>query len=355
MEQLDSDVPLPPPKPVIGIIYNLKKGIKTEINDFEAEYDNIDTVYSIRAVFEKHKFHTVLLEADMSLPLRLCDKHIDIAFNIAEGTNGRGREAQIPALLNMFSIPFTGSDETTLCIALDKALTKRLLSTYHINTPKYSVISKNMLSQHAQIKKFNYPVIIKPNTEGSSKGISDISIVETPEELVKLANHNIEIYKEDMLAEEYIEGREFTVGIIGNGDDTFVFSPMEIIFKQNTQGDFHVYSYNVKQDYKRFIRYECPAFIDKKLEEKIIKTARKIYETLGCLDFARMDFRLGKNGLIYFIEINPLPGLAPGYSDYPMLAEFCGVSYDTLIMKILYSALKRYDIKITDGVMPLER
>lgn len=355
MEQIDSEVPLPPPQPVIGIIYNLKKGIKTQTDDLEAEYDTIDTVNSIRTVFEKHNFHTVLFEADASLPQKLCETHIDIAFNIAEGFNGRGREAQIPALLNMFGIPFTGSDETTLCISLDKALTKRLLSAYHINTPKYMLIPKNFIRSQIKINKLNYPVIIKPNAQGSSKGISDISIVESPEELYRLVSKNIAIYNEDMLAEEYIEGREFTVGIIGNDEDIRVFSPMEVIFTQKTQGDFQVYSYNVKQDYKRFIRYKCPADIDKKLEEKLMKISRKIYGVLGCLDFARCDFRIGKDNQIYFIEINPLPGLAPGYSDYPMLADFCGVDYETLILNILYAALKRYDIKFADGVMPLER
>lgn len=351
MEERDSEVPIPPPKLVVGIIYNLKKGIKSEIEDAEAEYDSIDTVNAIKTVLENHNILTVLLEADVSLPQKLRETHIDIAFNIAEGINGRGREAQIPALLNMFGIPYTGSDETTLCVALDKALTKRLLSTYHINTPDYTVIPKNFMSYVTHIKKLNYPVIVKPNAEGSSKGISNISIAESPETLYKLAEQNIGMYKEDMLAEEYIEGREFTVGIIENGNETHVFTPMEILFTRETQGDFHVYSYNVKKDYKRFVRYECPAVIDKKIEDKMIKTARRIYDVLGCRDFARIDFRIGNDGNIYFIEINPLPGLAPGYSDYPMLAEFCGVSYDMLIINILNAALKRCDIKQQDGVM----
>jgi D-alanine-D-alanine ligase len=351
MEERDSEVPLPPSQLVVGIIYNLKKGIKTEIEDAEAEYDSIDTVNAIKTVLENHNIQTVLIEADVSLSQKLRDTHIDIAFNIAEGIRGRGREAQVPALLNMFDIPFTGSDETTLCVALDKALTKRLLSTYNINTPDYTLISKDFLPHVTHIKKLNYPVIVKPNAEGSSKGISNISIAESEETLYSLAEQNIGIYKEDMLAEEYIEGREFTVGIIGNGNETRVFSPMEIIFTRETQGDFHVYSYNVKKDYKKYIRYECPADIDKKTEDKMFETARCIYDALGCRDFARIDFRISKDGYIYFIEINPLPGLAPGYSDYPMLAGFCGVSYDTLIINILNAAVKRCGIKVPDGVM----
>jgi D-alanine-D-alanine ligase len=355
MEESDSEVPLPPPYPVAGIIYNLKKGIKSEIADAEAEYDSIETVNAINEVLKKNSFNTVLLEADATLPKQLSETHIDIAFNIAEGINGRGREAQVPALLNIFGIPFTGSDETTLCIALDKALTKRLLTAYRIDTPNYTVIPKDFSSNHARIKKLNYPVIVKPNAEGSSKGISDVSVVESEAELYELAETNISKYRQEMLAEEYIEGREFTVGIIGNGKETHVFTPMEIVFNRTTQNNYHVYSYNVKQDYKHFVSYECPADIDKNTEGKIIKTARKIYDLLGCRDFARIDFRIGNNNKLYFIEINPLPGLAPGYSDYPMLAGFCGVNYDTLIMRILNAAVKRYGLNLRGGVMSGER
>jgi len=154
-----------------------------------------------------------------------------------------------------------------------------------------------------------------------------------------------------MLVEEYIGGREFTVGILGNGSELRVFPPMEIIYLDQ-QNPFNIYSYNVKQNYKELIRYECPAVISKEIETEMVQTAKKIYEILQCKDFARIDFRLSRSGnshrenshseKIYFIEINPLPGLAPGYSDFPMIAEFNGMNYDTLVRSILNSALKRY-------------
>lgn len=339
MDELDADVPLLRGKPVsVGITYNLKKGTNHATLDAEAEYDSMDTVLAIRAALEKAGAKVSLFEADASLPEKLAADPVDVVFNIAEGIRGRGREAQIPALLNMLGIPFTGSDETTLCIALDKALTKRLLTTYHIRTPRSAVISA---SGTAHAGALRYPVIVKPNAEGSSKGISDVCIVESAEELRKLAKENIALYGEDMLAEEFVTGREFTVGLIGNGNGVRVFSPMEVVYDRDTQGGYRVYSYNVKQNYTEFVHYECPAKLTEAEEREMVKLARRIYSALGCRDFARIDFRMDAAGEIHFIEINPLPGLAPHYSDYPMLAEFCGVEYDALIAAILKAALLR--------------
>ena len=186
IEESGSEIPLPKPGLTVGIIYNLKKGLHTHVVDAEAEYDNIDTVYAIQKALEAGGAKAELLEADKYLPEKL--GNADRYSQHSGGLYGRGREAQIPALLNMLGIPFTGSDETTLCIALDKALTKRLLATYHIHTPRYGVLTKG--NMHA-IDGFKYPVIVKPNAEGSSKGISDISVVETRKALVELAKQNI--------------------------------------------------------------------------------------------------------------------------------------------------------------------
>lgn len=340
METLELEDPLPEPL-TVGLVYNLKKGIRSSVIDAEAEYDSIDTVYAIQAALEENHHHVILLEADQALPEKLKRTHIDIAFNIAEGFGNRCREAQIPAMLDFFGIPFTGSDETTLCIALDKALTKRLLSTYLVRTPRYAVISPDSKPADYKLK---YPVIVKPNAEGSSKGISDASIVKSTKELRLLLTRNMELYGQSMLAEEYIEGREFTVGILGNGSDVKVFPPMEIIYKKATQESYHVYSYNVKQNYKEYIDYQCPASLTKEQEGKMIEMSKSIYHALGCRDFSRIDFRMSTDGILYFIEINPLPGLAPGYSDYPMLAEFSGVSYSELVNSILNAAVKRLHI-----------
>ena len=173
MEQKKEEVPLPKGTITIGLIYNLKKKSDSQIEDIDAEYDGIETVNAIKEVFEKNSLQVKLFEADENLCENLRKDPIDFAFNIAEGKNGRGREAQVPALLTMLGIPFSGSDETTLCIALDKALTKRLLATYKVKSPKSAVISEN---GKISVRGLKYPLIIKPNAEGSSKGISDVSI-----------------------------------------------------------------------------------------------------------------------------------------------------------------------------------
>ncbi len=343
MEEKSDDVPLPKPPLKVGIIYNLKKGTSAGPADAEAEYDSIDTVRAIGAALEKGGELPVLLEADETLPQRLLADRPDIVFNIAEGFRGRGREAQIPALLNMLDIPFTGSDETTLCVCLDKALTKRLLATYGVRTPGYTVIPE---TGRFSARGLRYPVIVKPVAEGSSKGVTEMCTASTREELAALAGKLTRLYGESMLAEEYVAGREFTVGLLGNGENVRVFSPMEILFRDHSDPRHEIYSYHVKQHYKDYVEYRCPAELDPAAEAAMTAEARKIFLALGCRDFARVDFRLDAAGVPWFIEINPLPGMAPGYSDYPMLAEFCGVPYDELVLSVFRAAAQRCGLRV---------
>lgn len=340
MEEKTGDVPLPPanPNPTVGILFNCKRHTGGDSPDAEAEYDSIDTVYAIRDILASAGMQTVLLECDQTLPRRLSETRIDFAFNIAEGRSGRGREAEVPALLNLMGIPFTGSDETALCIALDKALCKRLLSTYRIRTPRYQILSRE---RDLRPGRLHFPVIVKPNAEGSSKGIPDACVASGAEELRALVGRELGLYGGSVLVEEYIAGREFTVGLLGNGENLRVFPPMEIVFRKNTSGEYRIYSFEVKQDYKQFVDYECPAKLDPMVERDMVTMARRAFEALGCHDFGRVDFRLAEDGTPYFIEINPLPGLAPGYSDYPMLAEFSGVPYRELVLSVLRAGLDR--------------
>jgi D-alanine-D-alanine ligase len=331
----------PIPLYTIGITYNVKKGLQSDVEDEEAEYDSLDTVLAIKNTIEDLGCNVELLEADDYLFDRLKDTNLDMVFNIAEGRLGRGREAQVPSILNFFNIPFTGSDETTLCVALDKALCKRIIATAKVRTPKYQEISN--ISQKVN-SKLKFPMIIKPNAEGSSKGITDVAVADNMDMLNSILNKNLQKYNQPMLIEEFIRGREFTIGILGNGGDVKVFSPMEISYKNDCSG-YGIYSYNVKCNYKDYIEYICPARINGCIADKMTHAALKIYNTLKCRDFSRIDFRLAQDGTIYFIEINPLPGLTPGYSDYPMLASMCGMDYKSLIKGILNSALKRYNMR----------
>lgn len=327
-----------PPPLIAGLAYNLKKGIVSDVEDIEAEYDSYDTIEAIREAFTAAGIKVELMEADADFTDRLKNTRVDIVFNIAEGTFGRGREAQVPAILNFLGIPFSGSDETTLCLSLDKALTKRYLSTYNIETPAYQLVKSPDFKLDSM---FDFPLIVKPNCEGSSKGISDLAIVDNKEQLFNVIGRNFKLYGQPMLIEEYIKGREFTVGILGNESDIKVFEPLEICYLSEEREN-RIYSYHVKRNYKKYIEYSCPPLLDVEIIRRMKEIAAEIYIALDCRDFSRIDFRLSEDGIIYFIEINPLPGLAPGYSDYPMLAEFCGMDYRTLVVSVLNSALKRH-------------
>ena len=191
--------------------------------------------------------------------------------------------------------------------------------------------------------RFYFPAIVKPNAEGSSKGISDVAVVTNRRELEKLALKNISLYKQDMLVEEFISGREFTVGIFGNGSDIHVFSPMEICYV-NQVNQYNIYSYNVKRNYKEFIRYECPANISKETEAEMTNAARKIYEACAAGILLESIFSFLHKGSFILLRLI-LTRIGTGYSDFPMIAEFNGMDYNSLVWNVLKSALKRYGMK----------
>ena len=336
-----------------GITFNLKKNTASDLPgrsagpdcckrsgppDAEAEFDDEETIRAIQSALEAAGLSVELYEAAEELPVRLLQNRPDIVFNIAEGVAGRGREAQVPAILNFLNIPFTGSDETALCVAMDKALTKRLAASWGVSTPDYEVVKYGAAFLQTGL---SFPVIVKPNNEGSSKGVSSLSITGDAAVLRRIVQEKMNDYKQDMLLEEYIGGREFTAGILGNGEELRVFPPMEIIFLDKSK---NIYSCEVKKDFRRYVRYECPPDIGAGLKKEIEETAKTVYRSLDCRDFALVDFRLSPEGRLYFIEINPLAGLAPGYSDFPMIAEFNGMDYQTLIRNILHCALARYGL-----------
>lgn len=324
----------------VGITFNLKRKRENELEDEQAEYDSIHTIEAIGKAIRNAGCETIFLEAEEDLPRKLQNTRPDIVFNVAEGKGGRGREAQVPAILNLYSIPFTGSDETTLCIALDKGLAKKIVKSHKIKTPVFFVW-KGTLSDIPP--NLHFPVIVKPNAEGSSKGVLGTMLAHDRKELKTLLWEKWDRYHQPILVEEYIDGREFTVGIIGNGADKHIFRPMEILIsKEGNPDGSKIYSFHVKTNFEKYVKYQCPAAIEPDTEKRMMEIAGSIYDILECRDFARIDFMLSSEKQIYFIEINPLPGLAPGYSDYPMLAEYNGLGYDELIQSVLNSGLQRY-------------
>ncbi|MCL2163006.1 MAG: ATP-grasp domain-containing protein [Oscillospiraceae bacterium] len=330
----------------VGIACNIRTD---DSSDAQAEFDEPGTVAAISEALRAGGFEPIVLEASDGFLKKLETEKPDIVFNIAEGKFGRAREAHIPSILEYFGVPYTGSDATALAVSLDKALTKRVVRSLGIKTPDFFVIQKKnneLPGFHSgyDISDLPYPVIIKPNAEGSSKGISDACVAANPAKLREITKKAAENNRGDLLAEQYIDGREFTVGMLGNGSNLRVFEPMEIVF-QKQKGLYKVYSYEVKKNYRTYIAYRCPAELTDYLKAQMVHDAKAVYEAIGCRDFARIDFRISENGKSYLIEVNLLPGLAPEYSDFPMLAEFNGISYNNLICGILHCALKRYRIE----------
>jgi D-alanine-D-alanine ligase len=327
-----------PPEPLrIGFTFNVKRVDSKHGNDAEAEYDAPETIDSIRDALESHDHQVMLFEATAELPRQLMETPVDLVFNIAEGVAGRNREAAVPALCELMGIPYTGSDAATLSIALDKALSKRVLLQHGILTAEFQVMETG---RERLSPKLKFPLIIKPNQEGSSKGVSaHASVVDDEASLRTMVRELIERYEQPALIEAYISGREFTVGLLGDRRPR-VLPPMEIIFKDKENAR-PVYDYQIKQEWEKHVSYQCPAHLTPAEQKAIERIARDTFEALDCRDVARVDLRMTAKGEIYVIEVNPLPGLTPGYSDLCLIATAAGIDYRTLIGEILAGGLKR--------------
>jgi len=325
----------------VGFVYNLKRNAPTVEGDQEAEWDPPKTINAIREAIE-HQGHVVIpLEANETLPQRLSDAHVDVVFNIAEGFRGRTREAQVPALCDMLGIAHTGSDATTLAVSMDKGMTKDLFLRNDVPTPMSQLFwtSKERLD-----KRMIFPLIVKPNAEGSSKGIRSTSVVYGEDDLRPVVKEAITKYGAPVLVEQYITGREFTVALLPGDSGLRVLPPLEVVFLDNTV-THPVYSFDIKQDWDKNVRYDCPAQIDKKLEKQLATVARRAFKALGCRDFARVDFRVSADGIPYVLEVNPLPGLTPNFSDMCLIANACGITYEDLIACILKPAVRRGHVR----------
>lgn len=294
-------------------------------------------------------FHDVtLIEADNNAFEKFKKLQPDLVFNVAECANGISREAQIPAMLDMLQIPYTGSDPLTLATCLDKARTKEVLSYYNIPTAKFLLIESI-----SDLKNFDlrFPVIVKPVAEGSGKGIFNSSLLYSLDKLKENLTNNLQSYNQPFLVEEFLPGREFTVAIIGNGEDAEVLPIVEINLSELPKELAPIYSYEAKwivdtRDNPLNI-FSCPAHIDASLQEKITNIALRTYKVLRCRDWSRIDIRLDANDEPNIIEINPLPGILPDPKDnscFPKAARTSGLSYEEMINKVLFTAARRYSL-----------
>lgn len=322
--------------------------INTKIHkDTFAEWDSESTITAICNAISEN-FQVIDIEADIFFYNKLLENRPDIVFNFTEGFNYSSREAQVPAVLDFLNIPYTGSSPETLINCLDKIRTKEILSYNNIPTPKFTFYSR--LSEISS-ENFNlsFPVIVKPAYEGSSKGIFQNSVCNNFDELHKYINFILETYNEDVLIEEYLDGREFTIGFIGNDNDLEILPIVEIIFPDNIENK--IYSYELKWELDTpenpLNIFECPAKLDELLQKNILDTVKKTIKVMKLHDWGRIDIRLDKNNIPNIIEINPIPGILPKIEEnscFTKSAYTAGYTYSEFIKKVIISACKRWKI-----------
>jgi len=312
-------------------------------DDLYAEWDDIHTIDAVKSALATR--HAVsLVNADLGAFDTFRQKRPDIVFNMAEGLLGASREAQIPAILEMLGIPYTGSDPVTLGICLDKRRTKEILAHHRIPTPRFSVVH----SLCELPSRLRYPLMVKPILEGSSKGVTDKALVRDRKSLRKQVEWVLNTYRQPALVEEFLPGREFTVALIGNGSNIRVLPIVEINLDILPEGANPIYSYEAKWVWDReespLKIFSCPAPLDATLKKEIEEICRRTFLALGCRDWCRVDVRLDASGHPNIIELNPLPGILPRpdqNSCFPKAARAAGMSYEQMILSVVETACDR--------------
>jgi len=341
----------------IGFTYNVRH-VKPDINNpqyiKEAEFDEPSTIAEIDRVLKNlgHQVFHVEADEDAYLKLKGLKGKIDLVFNMAEGMHGEDREAQIPAMLEMLQIPYTGPKPLGYAVGLNKSVAKEILSYYHIATPHWATIEKMEDLEKKPVDFF--PALAKPLGEGSSKGINARNLVNNFADLKKVVEELLINFHQPVLVEEYLPGREFTVGVLGS-------PPKVLPIIEVTFGDLPV-------DMPKFDHYEakwvydspgapdplvCPAKIDENLRKKIEDLCLKSFDALEMADWARIDVRLNKDGEPNFIEANCPPGIIPDpkeNSRYPRAARVAGFDYQNMVGEILKSACSRYNIVYHENI-----
>ncbi len=305
--------------------------------DSQAELDTERTISAICSALDQAGHTVVPIEADKHALAKLDAARPDIVFNIAEGLGSESRESFIPAICNHLEIPYTGSGVLTLSLALDKGMTKRVFAYEGVPTPPFRVIRE---SDEIDVQALRYPLFVKPLREGSSMGITERSRAENLDEVRDLVRGIHYQYRQPALVEEFLDGREFTVGILGNRDVEF-FPIMEINYAAVPTGQ-RVYSRHFKEEWFAWDYYLCPAPLSELEARRIQDAALGAFRAVGARDFARVDVRYDRDGQPCVLEINPICGLSPEYGDYPKLAEKAGYSFPALINAILDTAVARY-------------
>ncbi len=328
----------------VALVLNTRK----DESEFEVEYDPPHTIELIRHGIEAAGHEYIFIEADEHALDNLRKIRPDLALNRAEGLRGESRESHIPAMLEMLEIPYIGANVLSTAVCLNKGWTKKILSYHDILTPQFHIVSS--LEEVDRIK-FEYPVILKPNEEGSSVGINEDNVVHNLAQLKAKLKDMLGEYIQSILIEQFIAGREFSVGALGKPDGTLEILPIvEVDFTNMPTEVGNVLGQRAKTILDDLSHYVCPAKIDNALRERLEKISLEVCRYLEVPDFARIDFRMDKKGRIFFLEINPLPGMdfdpeEQDISFFPLMAMKADYTYDDLIQRLIESASARYGLK----------
>ena len=330
----------------IGFAFNIKKATSgNERQDKYAEFDDPETIEAIESSISSLGYEVVQLEADENFIERIKISKPDFVFNLAEGINGECRESHVPAILEMLGIPYSGSGVLSQALTLIKSKKKEILDFYEIPTPSFQLFKSGEQNLHQSL---NFPLIVKPNAEGSSIGINAKSVVMNKEDLRKQVNYVLMEYHQYALVEEFCPGREFTLALLGNPPR--IMPVVEITFDHLPEDVPKIDGYEAKWLYdtpENPAELKCPAEIPQKLKSKLEDVAKKTFEVLHCVDFARIDVRLDKNDEPNVLDVNALPGLMPNprsNSRFTIACYAAGMSYQGIISSVMNSAFKRYNL-----------
>lgn len=325
----------------LGLAYNQKpdanvsaSGEPPSTDDRYAEWDDAATIDAVAAALEALG-PVVRLPADRSFPQRLVAADVDLVFNMAEGLDGPSREAHVPAICEFLGIRYTGSDPATLLLALHKGLAKERFVARSIATAPFQVIER---PSEVDLVDLGFPVFIKPIHEGSSKGIGVANFCQDRETLTERARELLTRYDQPVLVEEFLPGDEYTVAILGTGDDARCLPVVGLRFDALPADAVPIYGYEAKWVWdlpeQPLDIFFCPAPLAPDAQARVEQTALAAYRALGCRDWGRVDIRCDANGVPNVVEVNPLPGILPdpaANSCFPKAARAAGMDYDTLI------------------------
>jgi len=323
----------------IGMTYDLRDDYLLEgfTHEETAEFDLPETIEAIEEVILACGYRACRIGNIKALTRRLAaGESWDLVFNIAEGLTGFGREAQVPALLEAYGIPYTFSDPLGQALTLHKGMAKHVIHDLGIPTPAFTVIKSE---EDIASVTLPFPVFAKPVAEGTGKGITAMSKINTRAELNLVCKNLLDTFLQPVLLETYLPGREFTVGIVGTGKEAKALGTLEVILLP--QAEKNAYSYENKENYDKLVRY---VLVDDEEARQAMEIALAAWRSLDLKDAGRVDLRSDAHGLPNFMEVNSLAGLNPVRSDLPILCNMLGITYHELISSIIESALRRTKI-----------